>query len=390
MTLIETMIAAMTAVVNCRTHLISAPLLQPIAIGCIMAANLGHLLKPGARKFDCSTEYIRRLIKERGWRCVKPQGDSRKLPKGWESLRWKMVLRLAYFVCVHEIPHELVINADHTGIMFHQVKGKMWITKEQAKANDKAVRNDGDKRQFTLLATTSAAGETLKHQIVVSGKSTASLPKYPRNQYVTTRAGVNTKGKMSICAKLRFAVKELANIGSFCVTDNHWSDNITSYGYITDVAVPYFKEKIDALHKQGKCKEFGKQVSVLIIDCWWGWLDAEFRSWLRKEHNWLRLIFVPGACTPVAQPMDAGVIAKIKGKLRGLYSKWVMNLTQAQLVSGIDADKIFIPADVGSCKKNLFKWLCEVADVMNTDKDRGPNTAGRRPISSVPGIAQSG
>jgi hypothetical protein len=44
-----------------------------------------------------------------------------------------------------------------------QVKGKMWITKEQADAKDKSVRGHGDKRQFTLLATTSAAGDTHPH-----------------------------------------------------------------------------------------------------------------------------------------------------------------------------------------------------------------------------------
>jgi hypothetical protein len=44
-----------------------------------------------------------------------------------------------------------------------QVKGKTWITKEQADAKDKSVKGHGDKRQFTLLATTSAAGDTHPH-----------------------------------------------------------------------------------------------------------------------------------------------------------------------------------------------------------------------------------
>ena len=60
-------------------------------------------------------------MKEQGWRAVRPQGDTRKLPKGWEDLRWAMVLRLAYFVFIHDLPKPLVINADHTGIMFTQV-----------------------------------------------------------------------------------------------------------------------------------------------------------------------------------------------------------------------------------------------------------------------------
>ena len=72
-----------------------------------------------------------------------------------------MVLRLAYFVFIHEIPPELVINADHTGIMLTPMKGRGWMTDEQLKSKDKRVVGHGDKRQFTLLPTTSAAGVML-------------------------------------------------------------------------------------------------------------------------------------------------------------------------------------------------------------------------------------
>ena len=50
---------------------------------------------------------------------------------------------------------------------------------------------------------------------------------------------------------------------------------------------------------------------------------------------WLRLIYVPACCTPVAQPMDAGIIAILKGHLRKLYGKWVVQLTVNQLARGV-------------------------------------------------------
>ena len=52
-----------------------------------------------------------------------------------------MVLRLAYFVLVHSIPHELCLNGDHTGIMFTLAKGKMWTTKAMHESKDKSVNN---------------------------------------------------------------------------------------------------------------------------------------------------------------------------------------------------------------------------------------------------------
>ena len=244
-----------------------------------------------------------------------------------------MVLRLAYFVLVHEIPRALVINADHTGIMFSPMKGKMWITEEQAKAKDKKVARQGDKRQFTCLASTSASGDVLPHQVVVSGKTSGSLPKF--GKFISSVSGVikpkkkGAKERPSFSFILDSFVASVRNIGSFSVTCDHWSDNLTSQAYVKDIAVPYFRKMINSLRTTdaSACKPFGQQICILIIDCWWGWLDSSFRSWLKEKYPWIRLVFVPANCTPIAQPMDAGIIAKLKGKLRKLYGSWVCDLT---------------------------------------------------------------
>ena len=286
-----------------------------------------------------------------------------------------MVLRLAYFVLVHEIPRALVINADHTGIMFSPMKGKMWITEEQAKAKDKKVARQGDKRQFTCLASTSASGDVLPHQVVVSGKTSGSLPKF--GKFISSVSGVikpkkkGAKERPSFSFILDSFVASVRNIGSFSVTCDHWSDNLTSQAYVKDIAVPYFRKMINSLRTTdaSACKPFGQQICILIIDCWWGWLDSSFRSWLKEKYPWIRLVFVPANCTPIAQPMDAGIIAKLKGKLRKLYGSWVCALTQKQLQRGTDPKDIKVPADVPSCKKNLFQWLSHVVDMLKDDKE---------------------
>ena len=211
----------------------------------------------------------------------------------------------------------------------------MWITKEQREAKDKSVKGHGDKRQFTLLPATSAAGDMLKHQVVVQGKTQACLPKFGSN-YTASYAAANSKGVVSACFILSTVVTLVSNIASFCCTANHWSDNVTSRAYVKDVVVPYFRQKINELRALDAsiCKPFGEQVCVVIADCWWGWLDADFKSWVHATYPWIRLIFVPAACTPVAQPMDAGVIAKVKGLLRKQYGTWACNLTQEQVCSG--------------------------------------------------------
>ena len=69
----------------------------------------------------------------------------------------------------------------------------------------------------------------------------------------------------------------------------------------------------------------------------------------------------------IAQPMDAGIIAKIKGKLRKLYGSWVCTLVQEQLKNGTAPEAIKVPADVPSCKKNLLEWLSQVVDTLKDD-----------------------
>jgi hypothetical protein len=51
-------------------------------------------------------------------------------------------------------------------------------------------------------------------------------------------------------------------------------------------------------------------------------------------YSWIRLIFVPASCTPVGQPMDAGIIAKAKGVLRRFYGAWVIKLVQGKFDGG--------------------------------------------------------
>ena len=84
--------------------------------------------------------------------------------------------------------------------MLTQHKGKMWITKEQAKQKDKSVQNHGDKRQFTLLPATTAAGGVLKHQIVMEGSTDQTFPsKVPGLSHKQTLRAKNTKDNESAC-----------------------------------------------------------------------------------------------------------------------------------------------------------------------------------------------
>jgi hypothetical protein len=37
------------------------------------------------------------------------------------------------------------------------------------------------------------------------------------------------------------------HLGSFCTTDNHWADDVTSKALVKDIVVPFFRRKINQL-----------------------------------------------------------------------------------------------------------------------------------------------
>ena len=59
--------------------------------------------------------------------------------------------------------------------------------------------------------------------------------------------------------------------------------------------------------------QFGEQKCILLIDLWHGWRNDGFRAWVKNTYPWIRILYVPGACTSVSQPCDAGLISAMKG-----------------------------------------------------------------------------
>ena len=81
-------------------------------------------------------------------------------------------------------------------------------------------------------------------------------------------------------------------------------------------------------------------VCILIIDCWYGWKDQDkqkklitFRHYVQKHYPWLRLLFVPAACTDLAQPADRGFISWLKAHMRKYYTTIISTEVMASCAS---------------------------------------------------------
>eukprot|EP00965_Chrysotila_dentata_P097584 3224864-Pleurochrysis_carterae.AAC.1 len=103
-----------------------------------------------------------------------------------------MRLRLAFLMKHFGIPTSLIVNYDHTGLHFMQVRGKTWVSavedtsfahnSRQGKEKETKQQGINDKRQCTGVVCTSADGDVLPGQLIVQGawSSSRALPAVQR------------------------------------------------------------------------------------------------------------------------------------------------------------------------------------------------------------------
>ena len=211
--------------------------------------------------------------------------------------------------------------------------------------HDLEMQGHGIKSQFTSVVGSTASGALTPVQMIFQSKTDRACPnnmKYTassvkpapggkkrereeakrKEQEGEPRAGKSTSAFIPDFSKMADAYK-FRGICSIAVTHDHWADVNTSKSCVEDVLVPYYRKVCAA-----KGLKEGEQRCILlpVVDCWWGWLDPEFREWLKLNHPYVLLLFVPASCTPIGQPIDAGIIAMIKGSLRFTLRKLCFNL----------------------------------------------------------------
>jgi hypothetical protein len=67
---------------------------------------------------------------------------------------------------------------------------------------------------------------------------------------------------------------------------------------VDTIIAPYFERTKKLLHLPAT------QASVWKIDCWSVHKSSEFLDWMKKNHDSIIIIFVPGGCTGIWQPLD--------------------------------------------------------------------------------------
>ena len=145
-----------------------------------------------------------------------------------------------------DIPQDLVVNWDHTGINYVPVSN--WTMAAQGSKRIE-VAGLGDKRQLTVVFSATLSGAFLPPQVIYAGKTQRCLPstKFPDDWNVT-------------------------------FTPNHWANEETMELHILTVLVPYFQQC------RKKLSLSDDHAALVIFDRFKGQSTPRIVSARRKSH----------------------------------------------------------------------------------------------------------
>uniref|UniRef100_A0A1X7SY85 DDE-1 domain-containing protein n=1 Tax=Amphimedon queenslandica TaxID=400682 RepID=A0A1X7SY85_AMPQE len=240
----------------------------------LLECNRGHI--------KCTKHWAKHFLSRIGYVKRKATTKASISDIDFEAQKDQFLFDIRAIIEIEDIPKELVINWDHTGIQYIPVSN--WtMAKEGFKRIE--VAGLGDKRQLTTVFAASMSGDFLPPQIIYAGKTPRCFPstKFPNDWNIT-------------------------------YTENHWANEKTTVLHIKKILVPY----IEACRKKLSLPD--NQAALVIFDKFKGQCTSNILSLLQSNH--IHLVIVPSNCTDRLQPLDVSVNKAVKENLRKQFQEW--------------------------------------------------------------------
>ena len=270
---------------------------------------------------------------------VKRRGSStaKMTVTNFEAVKEQFLIDVNAVVEMEDIPPELILNWDQTGISI--VPGSTW-TMEAKGSKRVEIVGTSDKRQITAVFCGALTGEFLPPQLIYQGKTPACLPRYkfPNDWHVT-------------------------------YTPNHWSNEDKMKEYIEFNIIPYVDGKRSELNLQSD------QPVLAIFDVFKGQQTEDIMQ-LLDEHN-IHVVSVPANCTDRLQPMDLSVNKSVKEFMRSKFRDWYSAQVQDQLDEGEEISPVDLK--MSTMKPLGARWLVSLYDYLrenNSIIENGFKAAG--------------
>ena len=302
---------------------ITALVVVAAARGILMAGNCSQLAEFGGH-VTLSRSWAYHLLNRMKFVRRKATTSKNKYkPTDFDKVKETFLNDVVSVVTMEEIPPELILNWDQTGI--HLVPASAW-TMELAGSKRVEISGVDNKQQITAIFCGSLTGDFLPLQLIYKGKTAHCHPKFdfPVDWHITH-------------------------------SPKHWSTEETMVQYIEEIIIPYVDKMRELLKDTSKA-------ALVIIDKFKGQITTSVNSLL--EGNNINVCLIPANTTDLLQPMDLAVNKPAKDFLKRKFEEWYSGEVTKQLNGVIDIQSTEIqPVDLsfGAMKLLTSKWLVEMA-----------------------------
>ena len=294
------------------------------ARGVVISHDANLLLENGGY-IEITKSWAQRLLERMN--LVKRKGTTavKVLPSNFEKLKKQFLSDVCSTVVMEEIPEELIINWDQTGLKYVPVSNWTFADKGSKRVE---IAGLDDKRQLTVLLSCTMKGKLLPTQVIYAGKTPACLPKvdYPSDWYLT-------------------------------YIENHWCNEQTMMGYLHNILIPYVNAtRVDLkLSKTHSC--------LVMFDTFKGQTTPGFLKLL--EENNILVVEIPPNCTDRLQPLDLAVNKPLKDQMKRQFQQWYSEEVEKRIRSSASDDEKLIDLKLSRLKPLEFKWLVEACSYIN-------------------------
>ena len=247
---------------------------------------------------------------------------SRHSVENLSELKKSFLEEVCNTVVMEEIPKELIMNWDQTGIKL--VPSSSW-TMEQQGSNRVEMVGVSDKRQITAIFCGTILGDFLPIQLIYKGKTSRCHPhfQFPPGWDITH-------------------------------SPKHWSTEETMVQYVTNIIIPYVEATRELINDM--------KPALVIMDNFRGQVTPTITA-LLEDHD-IHVCLLPPNTTDSLQPMDVSVNKPAKDFLRRKFQEWYSEQVMKQM-EGMEIESCEIkPIDLSMSvlKEVGAKWLVEMAE----------------------------
>lgn len=311
------------------------PLTASVAIGAarglLLAENRSRLAEFGGH-IDLNRHWAYSLYNRMGF--VQRKSTTAKGKYSAETFiaeKRKFLNEVVLTVEQEEIPPELIINWDQTGIRF--VSSSSWTMEEKGVKRVEVV-GQSDKRQITAVLAGTIQGDLLPLQLIYKGKTLRCHPnyKFPPGWHITH-------------------------------SPNHWSNETTMIEYIENIVIPYVENIREMLYTPST-------PGLIIMDNFKGQITKKIDLLLEENH--LHTCLLPANTTDILQPMDLSVNKPAKSFIKDLFCKWYSEQLLQQFQAQDDVplqDVVLEPIDLSlPVLRNISaEWFVKMADYISSN-----------------------